>query len=223
MRRACVRAILIVGLTAAAGPAGADLVYLTGGRSLSVRTYRYEGSQIVLGLRAGGEIACDAGWVEAITPDEVPYPEPEPEPAPAPLEALEPPGPVSTRFAEFIEPLALRHGVSPALIRAVVEVESNYEPAARSRKGAMGLMQLMPATARRYALADPYDPASNLDVGIRHLRSLLDRFDLRLALAAYNAGEGAVLRYRGVPPFAETRNYVARVMQRAGAAAYAPR
>ena len=87
----------------------------------------------------------------------------------------------------------------------------------------MGLMQLMPATARQYAVTDPYDPESNLDAGIRHLRSLLDRFDLRLALAAYNAGEGAVRRYGGVPPFAETRNYVVRVMQRAGVASYGPR
>ena len=152
----------------------------------------------------------------------MPYPEPEPEPALVP----EPPSPyrsTSTRFSEFIEPLATRHGVDAALVRAVVEVESNYEPSARSRKGAMGLMQLMPATARRYALANPFDPKSNLDAGIRHLRSLLDRFEVRLALAAYNAGEGAVLRYGGVPPYAETRNYVTRVLQRAGVSSYSGR
>ena len=137
----------------------------------------------------------------------MPYPEPEPDRDPA-RGARSACGRLSTRSAEFIEPLALQHGVDPALVRAVVEVESNYEPTARSHKGAMGLMQLMPATARHYALANPYDPQSNLDAGIRHLRSLLDRFDVRLALAAYNAGEGAVLRYGGVPPFAETRSYV---------------
>lgn len=222
MRRAILWAIVLVLLPGVVRPAEAELVYLTGGRSLSVKTYRYEGSQIVLGLRAGGEIVCDAGWVEAIAPDEVPYPEPEVATAAAEAPA-DTPGPASTRFAEFIEPLALRHGVDPALVRAVVEVESNYEPSARSRKGAMGLMQLMPATARQYAVTDPYDPESNLDAGIRHLRSLLDRFDLRRALAAYNAGEGAVRRYGGVPPFAETRNYVVRVMQRAGVASYGPR
>lgn len=199
-----------------ASPAAAELVYLTGGRSLSVKNFRYEGSQIVLGLRAGGEIVCDAGLVEAITPDEVPYPEPAPDTPPTP-DVAAPDRSTSTRFSEFIEPLALRHGVNAALVRAVVEVESNYQPSARSRKGAMGLMQLMPATARRYALANPFDPQSNLDAGIRHLRSLLDRFDVRLALAAYNAGEGAVLRYGGIPPYAETRSYVTRVLQRAGA------
>jgi len=77
-------------------------------------------------------------------------------------------------------------------------------------------MQLMPATARRYAVDDPYDPGKNLDAGIRHLRDLLDRYEVSLALAAYNAGEGAVLRYGGVPPFPETRDYVARVLRRAG-------
>ena len=214
MRSAVAWALALGVVSGVPSTARAELVYFAGGRTLSVREFRYEGDQIVLALRAGGSLACDAALVEAITPDEVPYPEPEPEPS---AEAVARP-PASTRFAELIEPLAVQHGVHPGLVRAVVEVESNYEPAARSRKGAMGLMQLMPATARRYALANPYDPRGNLDAGIRHLRSLLDRYDLRLALAAYNAGEGAVRRYGGVPPFAETRGYVSRVLQRAGEA-----
>ena len=164
----------------------------------------------ILALCAAFGLLASCGGKSGLDPD----PEPEPEPS---AEAVARP-PASTRFAELIEPLAVQHGVHPGLVRAVVEVESNYEPAARSRKGAMGLMQLMPATARRYALANPYDPRGNLDAGIRHLRSLLDRYDLRLALAAYNAGEGAVRRYGGVPPFAETRGYVSRVLQRAGEA-----
>ena len=77
-------------------------------------------------------------------------------------------------------------------------------------------MQLMPATARQYALRDPYDPQTNIEAGVRHLKDLLDRFDVGLALAAYNAGEAAVRRYGGVPPFAETRNYVARILRRVG-------
>ena len=210
---------LVLALGVSVPPASAELVYLTGGRSLSVKHYRYDGASIVLGLRAGGEVTCDAGLVEAITPDEVPYPDPEPPELGFPVTT--PYRSSSTRFAELIEPLALQYGVDPALVRAVVEVESNYQPTARSHKGAMGLMQLMPATARRYAVVDPYDPRANLDAGIRHLRSLLDRFDVRLALAAYNAGEGAVMRYGGVPPFSETRNYVVRVLQRAGVPSYA--
>jgi soluble lytic murein transglycosylase-like protein len=80
----------------------------------------------------------------------------------------------------------------------------------------MGLMQLMPATARRYAVTDPYDPASNIEAGIKHLKSLLERFTEELALAAYNAGEAAVQRFRGVPPYPETRSYVDRILRLAG-------
>ena len=95
----------------------------------------------------------------------------------------------------------------------VISVESNFERHARSRKGAMGLMQLMPTTARQYAVGDPYDPRSNIEAGARHLRVLLDRFDVSLALAAYNAGEGAVLRFGGIPPYPETREYVRRILR----------
>jgi len=117
---------------------------------------------------------------------------------------------------------ARRYGVDPLLVRAVIRVESAGDPRAVSRKGAAGLMQLMPATAARYGVADRFDPAQNVEAGTRHLRELLDFFnqDLVLALAAYNAGEDAVLRYgRTVPPYAETRRYVARVrawMERLG-------
>jgi soluble lytic murein transglycosylase-like protein len=102
------------------------------------------------------------------------------------------------------------------LVHAVIEAESNYQPRARSRTGAKGLMQLMPATARLYAVRDPYDPRTNIEAGVRHLKSLLSRFELGLALAAYNAGEGAVRTYGGLPPFAETRAYVARILRQVG-------
>jgi soluble lytic murein transglycosylase-like protein len=101
-------------------------------------------------------------------------------------------------------------------VHAIVEVESAYRPDARSRKGAKGLMQLMPATARHYALDDPFDPASNLEAGVRHLKDLLTRLDLSLALAAYNAGEATVRQHGGVPPYPETRSYIRRVLERAG-------
>jgi soluble lytic murein transglycosylase len=115
-------------------------------------------------------------------------------------------------YGDLIDTTAARHGVDARLVRAIVEVESSYRPEARSPRGAMGLMQLMPPTAREYRLRDPYDPESNLEAGVRHLRSLLDRFEVSLALAAYNAGEGAVRRFGGIPPFPETRAYVRRVL-----------
>lgn len=118
------------------------------------------------------------------------------------------------RFDPLIREVARRHRLDPALIKAVVHVESSFNPRAVSRKGALGLMQLMPETARRYGVRDPFDPVQNLSAGARHLRELLEtyRHNKRLALAAYNAGRRAVERYRGIPPYPETRNYVYRVL-----------
>jgi soluble lytic murein transglycosylase-like protein len=112
-----------------------------------------------------------------------------------------------------IDKAAARHNVDPNLVRALVKVESNFNPNAVSRKGAMGLMQLMPQTARQLNLKNPFDPQENIDAGVRHLKQLLESYggDVRLSLAAYNAGSGAVARSRGVPNFAETRNYVRRI------------
>ncbi len=112
-----------------------------------------------------------------------------------------------------IEEAASRHNVDPNLVRSVIKVESNFNPNAVSRKGAMGLMQLMPATARSLNVSNPFDPQQNVDAGVRHLRKLLDSYggDVRLSLAAYNAGVGAVARSAGVPRFAETRDYVRRI------------
>jgi soluble lytic murein transglycosylase-like protein len=112
-----------------------------------------------------------------------------------------------------IEQAAARHNVDPNLVRAVVKVESNFNPNAVSRKGAMGLMQLMPSTARQLNLKNPFDPEQNVDAGVRHLKRLLENYggDVRLTLAAYNAGAGAVARSSGVPRYAETQNYVRRI------------
>jgi soluble lytic murein transglycosylase-like protein len=115
----------------------------------------------------------------------------------------------------YIEDVASRYGVSKDLIAAMIEAESSYNPRAISPRGAQGLMQLMPETAAILRVSDPFDPRENIDGGVRHLLSLMDRFDnnLPLALAAYNAGEGAVIRHRGIPPYRETRQYVKRIMR----------
>lgn len=211
--------VSLLGLLAAAH-ASADIVYLTSGRTVSVKSVRAEGTQAVLELRAGGEVVCDASLIERVAPDEVPYPEAPP--AGGDVETVRAAAPASP-IDRLIGPLAERHRVAPDLVRAVIAVESGSIATARSPKGAMGLMQLMPATARQYAVGDPYDPVENLNAGIRHLSGLLDRYDLRLALAAYNAGEGAIQRYGGMPPYRETRSYVARVLRRTAPSTIAAR
>jgi len=118
------------------------------------------------------------------------------------------------RFEPLIKKLSKQHRVDIALIKAVIRTESDFNPNATSRKGASGLMQLMPQTAKHYGVSDLYSPQQNLDAGIRYLRDLLKRYDnrLHLALAAYNAGETAVAKYNGVPPYRETQRYVKKVM-----------
>ncbi len=112
-----------------------------------------------------------------------------------------------------IEQAASRHNVDPNLVRSVIKVESNFNPNAVSRKGAMGLMQLMPQTARQLRVKNPFDPEQNVDAGVRHLKQLMENYggDVKLTLAAYNAGAGAVNRSAGIPHYAETRNYVRRI------------
>jgi soluble lytic murein transglycosylase-like protein len=150
----------------------------------------------------------------------VPYAEPAPAGLPASLPvaapAVTPTWPSSSgapSYDDIIDRASATHGVPADLVHAVIQVESGFDERAVSRTGAIGLMQLMPETARQFNVDNPYDPRQNIDGGVRYLKTLLDRFPLKLALAAYNAGEGAVRRFRGIPPYAETRGYVARILK----------
>jgi soluble lytic murein transglycosylase-like protein len=195
-------AVLLVGVA----PARAELAFFANGRAMSVKGHTVEGDSIVLTFRSGGTMTVESRMIARFEPDEVPYPEPEAAQAPAPA-----PLPV-VPYGEFIDRYAKEQGVDARLVRAMIQVESAYKQRARSRKGAMGLMQLMPDTARQYAVADPYDPESNIEAGIKHLKGLLTRLPVDLALAAYNAGEAAVQKFRGIPPYPETRSYVSRIL-----------
>jgi hypothetical protein len=215
---------LVAGLAMAA-PARADLVVLSSGRVISASSVALTADTATIRLRGGGEVTCDRSLVVRVDPDETPWIDPagasaedatgdpgDETPTPAPFRTVE----IPAAYRAIITRLAEAHGVDARLIHAVISVESAYQPRARSRKGARGLMQLMPATARQYGVRNAYKESANLDAGVRHLKTLLDRFAVREAIAAYNAGEAAVRRFGGVPPFRETRAYVARVLSLAG-------
>jgi soluble lytic murein transglycosylase-like protein len=232
-QQSLVRAAVVLGCLSAASVASAELVFLKTGRSMSVKAVRYDGEQAVMTLRMGGEVIFDKAAIDRVEPDEVEYPEPAPEPDPAAVasaavatgsqlgsravaETPLPPPVIPAQFNGLVNELSKRHGVDARLVHAVITVESAYQTRARSPKGAKGLMQLMPDTARQYGVRNAYNPSANLEAGIKHLKSLLDRFEVALALAAYNAGEATVRRFKGIPPYPETRDYVAKVMRLAG-------
>jgi len=135
-----------------------------------------------------------------------------------PVEPSATPPAKNSSVEQLIEEAARRHQVDPLLVHSVIQAESNYNPFAISYKGARGMMQLMPSTARRFAVSNSFNPWQNVDGGVRYLKYLLDLFDSpRLAVAAYNAGEGAVFRYGNIPPYPETHQYVHRVATKYGA------
>ena len=218
---------------AIATPAAAELIYFSEQRSMSVAGHRFEGDRVIVALRGGGEMSFDRALITKIAPDEVPYAalrQARGAPSASRGEDAGPrtrdavlPDAVSgqlageTAYDPFIESAATRHDVDARIVKAVIQVESAFQPRARSPKGAMGLMQLMPKTARQYEARNPYDPASNINAGTKYLKQLLQEFELPLALAAYNAGEAAVRRFGGIPPYAETQAYVARVLGLLGA------
>ena len=191
----------------------AEMIFFANGRTMSVKDYRVAGDTITVTLRHGGEASFDRSLVAYISPDEMPDPEAT---VVATVTSATPAlKPVAARpFADLIETVALKHGIDPALVHAVVQAESNYRPTAKSHVGARGLMQLMPATARDLGVNSVktlFDPQANLEAGVQYLKFLLARFDLDHAIAAYNAGPGAVRKYGGIPPFRETQDYVKKV------------
>ena len=206
--------------------AAADIVVFKNGRTMSVKACQVNGDMATIGLREGGEVTFPAAMIARVEPDEVPYPEPfdsrdTREDAPVPLAqgrpSIVPDEVLAARpFADLISTIAATHNVDARLVHAVIEQESNYQPRARSKKGARGLMQLMPETARQYGVRNSYDPKANLEAGVRHLKDLMSRLDLPFALAAYNAGEATVRRYGGLPPFPETQAYVRSILRRVG-------
>lgn len=226
MRRAALT--LLVPLVLLALPARAELVILTDGEFIKVLSFEVvDEDRLRVTLPRNGSVTLALSRVERVIADEVPWP-PEPEPEP-PVQSNPDPRPLplfSWRFdpahdipavpyGELIYRAAKKHQLNPSLVAALVRTESAFRATAMSPKGARGLMQLMPATGSRFGLRtrDLYEPAKNLEAGAKYLAWLLERFksDLELALAAYNAGEHAVDRYRGVPPYRETRNYIQRI------------
>jgi len=200
----------------------AHLVILTDGSVIKAEAYVVDEQGAVLSFAKGGSMRLPLLRVERVVDDEV---VPEPEKAAEVLEATAYDFPVrftegdkapSTAYSDLIFAAARKHKVNPHLIAAVIRAESAFNPRALSPKGARGLMQLMPATAKRYGVrtGELFQPERNIEAGVRYLSFLTDRFagDLPRILAGYNAGEGSVDRYGGVPPYRETQGYVRRIL-----------
>jgi hypothetical protein len=216
----------------APAPVQAELVVLTDGSVLKAKDYDLaEGAEKAqITLARGGSMTLPIGRIERVVDDEVDEPPPVAAAVQAAVVPTVPP-PINLRFEEgqkvpegpygdLIYETARRHEVNPQIVAALIRQESAFNSRAVSRKGARGLMQLMPATAQRFGVSKErlFEPKHNLDAGVRYLRWLVDQFpdDLSKVLAAYNAGEGNVARYQGIPPFRETRDYVRRIFTTLG-------
>jgi len=218
-------ALLCVCVVCVSTSARAETAFFDNGNSISVRSHSIEGDSVVLMLRDGGEMVSSSSSIVRFGPDDPndpKYVQPAAAEAPAPAVMLaSTPLSVSTStyappYDDLVDKFSTMYSVPSNLVHAVIQVESGYDERAVSRTGAKGLMQLMPETARRFNVSDPFDARQNIEGGVRYLRQLLDQFPLKQAVAAYNAGENAVRRFRGIPPYAETRGYVARVLRLAG-------
>jgi soluble lytic murein transglycosylase-like protein len=196
-------ALTTIALAAAAilSPAArADYAVLRSGMRLHVTGYELAGDRVRLAV-AGGEVEIASGELIAVEPEDF---------IPASESATVA---FDVRYADLIRAAAQKHGVNEKLIAHVIAAESNFDAKAVSRKNALGLMQLLPQTAARYAVTNIFDPAQNIDAGTHYLKDLLGRYrgNIPLALAAYNAGPEMVDRYGGIPPFRETQNYVKQI------------
>lgn len=206
--------ILVAALLAGSTAAHAEIALLTNGRALKVSSWEVDADRARLTLATGGELELPLIRIERIVDDEIVVSDPEPvmpakkwgfDEASLPM--------FESRYDPIILAAARKFDVDAGLVSAVIKAESDYDARTVSNKGAQGLMQLMPATAQRFGVANAFDPQENIHAGTRYLRWLLDRFDgnVELALAGYNAGEGNVAKYRGVPPFRETVEYIRRI------------
>ncbi len=173
----------------------------TNGRWLEVKCCQFKGAHATLLLKSGGVIECPLGLIKELRRGN-----------PASQYSK---GSSKEKLLPYIITTARRYKVDARLVNSICQVESNFNPQAVSPKGAMGLMQLMPETATRFGVQDPFNPQLNLEVGVRYLKHLLETFNgnVEFALAAYNAGEGVVQRFGGVPPYPETINYIRRVLE----------
>jgi hypothetical protein len=212
--------LAFLAIAGVASVAGAELVIFSDGRVVKATSYKVVDEEVEIGLPGGGSYVVDIDRVERIVDDEVAAPDPDTPRATSADIAYDlsyQPGrkPLfHSPYDSLIEAEAKLQNVDASLVSALIRAESNFEPRAISRKGARGLMQLMPATARRLSVAYPLDPRWNVRGGVKYLRELADRFGNRpeLVLAAYNAGENAVESYGGVPPYRETIGYVKRIL-----------
>jgi soluble lytic murein transglycosylase-like protein len=186
----------------AATAARADYAVLRSGERLHFSSREQVGDVMRLTI-AGGRVDLPSSEIVSIEAEDVFQPNPAAPPAAGP-------------FGEVIRAAAVKHGVDEYLIACVIAEESNFNPRAVSPRAAAGLMQLLPGTAARFAVRDVFDPVENIEAGTRYLKELLDHYrgDIKLALAAYNAGPEVVTRYGGIPPYSETRNYVRHVTAR---------
>ena len=217
------RALLTFLLIAAAQAASASIAVLTDGRAIKIAAFRVEDETIQLQLVSGGAVFLPLQRIDRIVDDEIVKPEVVAEVKKIVEQGVFPKRSwrydqsskplFKTKFDKLIDEAARHFDVDAALVSAVIKAESDYNPREISNKGARGLMQLMPSTALRFGVTNSFDPVANVYGGTRYLRWLLQTFDgnADLAVAAYNAGEGNIWKYNGVPPFRETLTYIRRI------------